>query len=287
MKRIVLVVVLVGIAGIAGIVRSNSNPLRSLNNLPRPFHVNKESGPDVHEEIRKSYELSAGARVEVSGINGSVKIETADVKSADVLVERTGASQEVLGRRRITIDATATSLRIHGEKADGSFLGRLFGSTPSERVTLRLPRQVSLVAKGVNGSLLVGVIAGPVEVHGVNGKVDIAQSTGSAELKGINGNVAVGFKQLDSQGVDLSGINGNIELKLDANVNADLEAHGMNGNVISDLPGVVVDKRKHGRYTAQIGSGGNSISARGINGNIRLTRMTPVATGDAEAGIGG
>lgn len=287
MKKIVLIVVLVGIAGIAGIVRSNSNPLRSLSSLPGAFHVNKESGQDVREEIRKSYDLSAGARVEVSGINGSVKIETADVKSAEVLIERTGASQEVLSRRRITIDATATSLRIHGEKAEGSFLGRMFGSAPSERVTLRLPRDVSVVAKGVNGSLSVGEIAGPVEVHGVNGKVDIAQSSGSAEIKGINGNVSVGFKQLDSQGVDLSGINGNIELRLDATLNADLEAHGMNGNVTSDVPGVVIDKGRHGRYTAQIGRGGNAISARGINGNIRLTRMSPVAKGDAEARVGG
>lgn len=287
MKRIVLVIVLVGIAGIVGIVRSNSNPLRSLNSLPGVFHEDKQSGQDVREEIRKSYELSAGARVEVSGINGSVKIETADVKTADVLIERTGSTQEVLSRRQIVIDATATSLRIHGEKADGSFLGRLFGSAPSERVTLRLPRQISLVAKGVNGSVVVGEIAGPVEVHGINGKVDIAQSTGSAQLKGINGNVSVGFKQLDSQGIDISGINGNIELKLDANLNADLEASGMNGNVISDLPGVIVDRTKRGHYTAQIGSGGNAISARGINGNIRLTRMTAVATGAAEARIGG
>jgi len=286
MKRIVLVVILVGIAGIAGIVRSNSNPLRSLNSLPGAFGQN-QTGPEAREEIRESYELSAGAQVEVSGINGSVKIETADVRSAEVFIERTGSSQEVLSRRKITIDATATSLRIHGEKAEGNFLGRLFGSTPSERVTLRLPRQVALLAKGINGSLLVGVIAGPVEVHGVNGKVNIAQSMGSAELKGINGNVSVGFKQLDSQGVDLSGINGNIELRLDSNLNADLEARGMNGNVTSDLPGVVIDKSRRGHFTAQIGNGGNAISARGINGNIRLTRMTPVATGEAEARNGG
>lgn len=286
MKRIALVVVLVGIAGIAGIVRSSSNPLGSLNSLPGALHGDKNSGPDVREEIRKSYELAADARVEVSGINGAVKIETADVKTADVLIERTGSTQEVLSRRKVTIEATATSLRIHGEKADGSFLGRLFGSSPSERVTLRLPRQISLIAKGVNGSVVVGEIAGPVEVHGVNGKVDIAQSTGSGEFKGINGNVSAGFKQLNAQGIDLSGINGNIELKLDENLNADLEAHGMNGNVTSNVPGVVVDKSKHGRYTVQIGRGGNSISARGINGNIRLTRLTSTATG-VEARNGG
>jgi hypothetical protein len=274
MKKIILVVVLVGIAGIAGIVRSNSNPLRRFSQV---VHSQKPAAGEVREEIRKSYELSAGANVEVSGINGPVSIETADVKTADVFIERLGSTQEVLNRRKITIEATATSLTLRGEKSDGNFLSNLFGSSPTERVTLRLPRQISLVSKGVNGSVVVGEIAGSVEIHGINGRVEIAQAAGTAEFKGINGNISVGLKQLDTRGIDLSGINGNIELKLDASVNADLEAHGMNGNVTSDMPNVVVDKSRHGRYTAQIGSGGNSISASGINGNIRLTRMVSMA----------
>lgn len=280
MKKIILVVVLVGIAGIAGIVRSSSNPMRRLSSLPTIIHVNKQDGNDVREEIRKSYELSAGAKVEVSGINGWVKIETADVKTAEVLIERIGASQEVLNRRKVVIDASATSLRIHGEKGDGSLIGRVFGSSPQERVTLRLPRQISLLAKGVNGSVAVGEIDGSVEIQGINGKVDIAQATGSAEFSGINGNISAGITQLGTGGIDISGINGNIELKLGSSVNASLEAHGMNGNVSSDLPNVVVDKSKRGRYTAQIGSGGNAISASGINGNIRLTRLKTM--GDKE-----
>jgi DUF4097 and DUF4098 domain-containing protein YvlB len=73
-----------------------------------------------------------------------------------------------------------------------------------------------------------------------------------------------------NKGIDISGINGNIELRLSENVNADLEANGMNGVVTSELPNVVVDKTSRGNYTARIGSGGPSISASGINGNIRL-----------------
>jgi DUF4097 and DUF4098 domain-containing protein YvlB len=121
-----------------------------------------------------------------------------------------------------------------------------------------------------------------VEVHGINGKVEVAQASGSAEFNGINGNIAVGLKQLEKgRGLEIHGINGNIELRLSADVNADLDAHGMNGNVTSDLPNVLIDKTKHGRYSAQIGKGGNSISASGINGNIRLTRMAGAA-GDTE-----
>lgn len=283
MKKIILVVLLVGIAGIAGVVRSHSRG--NVSGWPLVINGDKQSASDVREDIRKSFQLSPGARVEVSGINGRVKIETSDTTAAEVRIERTGPSQEVLNRRKITIDSTSSALTIRGEKGDGSFLSRMFGSSPREQVTLRLPRQISLVAEGVNGAVTVAEIDGPVELHGINGKVDIAQASGSAEFQGINGNISVGLKQLD-KGIDIHGINGNIELRLSDSVNADLAAHGMNGNVTSDLPNVVVDKSHHGSYSAQIGSGGKPISASGINGNIRLTRMITAATSTAESKSG-
>jgi hypothetical protein len=277
MKKIILVAVLIAIAGIAGLVRSHTISGGSIRKWPIVINGQNQSAGEVREEIRKSYELSPGARVEVSGINGAVKIETSDSKTADIHIERTGPSQEALNRRKITIDYTPSGLTIRGEKGDTGLLSRIFGSSPFERVTLRLPRQVSLVAKGVNGSVVVGEIEGSVEVHGVNGKVEIDQASGSADFNGINGNISVGLTKLNKEGVDISGINGNIELRLGEGVNADLETHGMNGNVTSDLPNVVVDKSKRGSYSAQIGSGGNSISANGINGNIRLKRLALAA----------
>jgi len=271
MKRIIIVVLLVAIAGVAGIVRSRAKTVGGVRNLSRVIQSDK-SESDAREEMRQSYELTPGARVEIAGINGAVKIETSERKNAEVYVERFGASREILSRRKVTIDATAGSLTIRGENAEDSFFTRLFGSKPSERVTLQLPRAVTLVAKGINGAVVSGEVDGPVEVKGVNGKVDIAQASGAATFKGINGNIVVGINQIDKGGVEISGINGNIELRLDDTVNADLNAHGMNGSVVSDLPNVVIDKSRHGSYTARVGSGGNSISASGINGNIVLTR---------------
>lgn len=276
MKRIILIILLVGIAGIAGVVRSHSKT----GTWTLGTNSDKQTAGNAREEIRKNYELAVGARVEVSGINGWVKIETSDSKTADVYIERTGESQEVLNRRKITIENTAGGLTIRGDKGDAGLLSRMFGSSPTEHVTLRLPRQISLVTQGVNGSVTSGEIDGSVTVEGVNGKVDIAQASGSADLNGINGNISVGVKQLGKDGIDISGVNGNIELRIGEGVNADLDAHGMNGNVTSDLPNVVVNKKTYGNYRAQIGSGGNSISASGINGNIRLTRMSGSVASD-------
>jgi len=277
MKRIVLVVALIVIAGIAGIVRSHSKT-GDFDRL-----VSRNSSEQVRDEIRQTYQLAPGASVELSNINGAVRIETSDTGTADVLIERTGASQQALSRRKITIEADANSLRLRGEKGDVGFFERLFGSTPSEQITLKLPRQISLHTKGVNGSVIVGDLDGSVDVRGVNGRVQIAGTTGGAEFKGINGNISVGLKQLNN-GVNLGGINGNIELQLGQGINADFDVHGINGSVASDLSDVMIDKNKRGNYSGRIGSGGSLIQAKGINGNIRITRsaMAPTTADSAQ-----
>jgi len=265
MKRIIIAVILVALAGIAGIVA------RSSSRADFKELVSHNVG-DVREEIRQTYELAPGAQVELTGLNGSVRVETSDSKTAEVYIERTAASQEALDRRRVTIDAGSDYLRIRGEKNNkAGFFSKIFGREAGERVTLKLPRQVALFAKGINGSVVVGVMDGSVEMNGINGRIEVGRATGTATFKGINGSVVVALGRLNQEGVRLDGINGNIDLQLPADANADLEARGINGRVISDLPNVTVDKMK-GSYSARIGAGGSSIAAKGINGNIRLSR---------------
>ncbi|MDQ2855810.1 MAG: hypothetical protein M3R68_05740 [Acidobacteriota bacterium] len=281
MKRVLLVVALVIIAAIAGIVRSHTRVSR--DGVRFKVSSSSQGNGELRDEIRKSFELSPAAEVSVSGINGSVTIETADTKTAEVYVERIGKEAGALERRKIVIEGSATRLTVRGEKGDVGFFDRLFGSNPTERVTLKLPTKISLMTSGVNGSVTVGDIDGAVEVSGINGRVVIGQATGSAEFHGINGNISVALRTLDKAGVEVSGVNGNIELRLATGVNADLEAHGMNGSVRSDVPEINVEKSDHGnKYFAHIGTGGNPIKVSGVNGNVRLTRPATTSTPSAE-----
>lgn len=285
MKRVLLVVALVIIAAIAGIVRSHTRVSRNglQFNLSTPAQANGE----LRDEIRKSFELSPGARVKVNGINGSVTVETSDTKTAEVYIVRTAKEAGALDRRKIVVEGSSDSLTIRGEKGDVGFLDRMFGSNPTERVTLKLPRQVSLATSGVNGAVVVGDLDGAIEVSGINGKVEVGQASGSAEFHGINGNISVALRTLNKDGVRVSGINGNIELRLAGGVNADLEAHGMNGSVRSDVADITVSKSEHGnRYSAHIGTGGNPIEVSGINGNVRLTRPATASAAPAEESKG-
>lgn len=283
MRRLIIVLLLVAIASVAGIVRSYSKSGHSISEVPAALAGDAGSKGEAREEIRKSYDLLPGAAVEVAGINGSLKIETSDTRKAEVYIERIGKSAEVLQRHKVTIETSPSRLKIIGGKGDAGFFSRIFGSNPSEQVILKLPRQISLVAAGVNGPVIAGQIDGSVTVQGVNGKVDIAQAGGTAEFDGINGNIAVGLNSPGQERVSINGVNGNIDLRLMAGLGVNLKAHGMNGNVISDLPDFVLEKAKHGSYQAHIGTGGNSISANGINGNISFSRATTASAATAAA----
>ena len=62
MKKIILIVLLVGIAGVVGVVRSHSRG--SGTGFTLINNPDKQSSAAARDEIRKSYNLSAGARVE-------------------------------------------------------------------------------------------------------------------------------------------------------------------------------------------------------------------------------
>jgi len=87
MKRILILVALVVIAGIAGIVRSRTHS----GDFDRLASHNATQ--NARDNFVRSYQLAPGAVVELSNINGSVKIETSDTQTAEVLVERTASNE--------------------------------------------------------------------------------------------------------------------------------------------------------------------------------------------------
>ena len=273
MRRVLIVVVLIVGAAILGLWRSQGGVRQGLTRAVGAS--SEDSQGEVRDEIRRSFELQPGARVEVEGINGSVDLQTSDSKTAEVYVLRTGKSRDALDRREVTVEQTANGILIKGKEArHRGFWEHLFGGrTPNEQVTIKAPRQIAFALKGVNGRVTSGDIDGPLEVKGVNGKIELGQTSGSAEISGVNGRISVGLKSLDDRGARFSGVNGGIELRLGDGLNADLTARGMNGNVRSEIAGVTVDKEEYGRnYSARIGTGGAPITISGINGNVRLTR---------------
>ncbi|HYX40620.1 MAG TPA: hypothetical protein VE821_02925, partial [Pyrinomonadaceae bacterium] len=174
-------------------------------------------------ELNQNYQLAPGARVDVSGINGPVEIATSDTDTAEVHILITARDEEALENHPINVQQSGSNLTIHGENRSGwRFWRWLKGSEDvHQSVTLKLPRQVELSARGVNGRVSVGALDGAVHIAGVNGKVEIERATGAADVSGINGAVSLGLAHLGAEAPRVSGVNGRVELRLADDVNAD------------------------------------------------------------------
>ncbi|MDQ1590297.1 MAG: hypothetical protein QOG71_924 [Pyrinomonadaceae bacterium] len=223
------------------------------------------------DEVNQTYQLTPGATVRVSGINGAVEVETTSGSTAEVHIVRSARSRADLEHRKIIIEHTGASLVVRGENDQERRVAR--GEYPQvrQRVTLRLPRQIDFTASGINGKTTVGEVDGPVKLSGINGRVEVAQAVGYSELSGINGAVIVTISQLGERGIRVSGINGAVELRFSDALNADLKVTGINGSVNADMPNVVVQGTvSRNNFNARIGSGGAPINVSGVNGRVRL-----------------
>jgi hypothetical protein len=221
------------------------------------------------DEINEKYELLAGARVEVRGVNGTVDIETSSGSMAEVHIVRSARSREELNNRRLIVEHTANSLVIRPEREN-----ERGDHNVRQRVTLRIPRAVDLNVSGVNGRTNVGEIDGPVRLSGINGAVEVGQAVGYSHISGINGRVRINIARLGERGIEVSGINGGVELRFDEDLNADLDVSGINGSVNTDVANVtVVGKFSRQNFRAKIGAGGTPITVKGVNGTVRLSRV--------------
>lgn len=220
------------------------------------------------DEFRQSYQLAPGAAVRVSGINGSVTVETSSGNTAEVYVLRSARTRADLEQRRVIVEQTAGGLVIRGENDKGE--GRR-GNDVRQRVELRLPRRIDFTASGINGRTTVGEVDGPVKISGVNGRVEVGQALGYTELSGINGSVGVTLAQVGERGIRVSGVNGSVELRFADALNADLSVSGINGAIDVNMPNLTIQgKVSRSSLSGRIGQGGAPVTVSGINGRVRL-----------------
>ncbi|HEV2765061.1 MAG TPA: hypothetical protein VGV38_18915 [Pyrinomonadaceae bacterium] len=234
------------------------------------------------DEIRETFKLARGARVEVRGINGPVSLVAVDSDTAEVHVTRVARDRADLERQKVTVEQTAEGLVVRGHKSEDDHWWKFWkGGEVKTEVSLRVPRASEVAAKGVNGAVSIGEFEGAVRVSGVNGRVEIGRSVGTAEVSGVNGGVTLGISRLSSDGVSVKGVNGGVTIRAAGDLNADLEVKGLNGSVTLDVPNAVEQERRRNSLRARIGSGGPSISVKGINGGVRIE---PAASSPTSSG---
>lgn len=274
--RIFIVILLVAAAAFAG---------RQVNRMK---NAGTNAGGGTRDEIRRSFRLAQGARVEVRHINGSVEIETAESDTAEVHVVSTADNPEDLESRRVIIEDSPDSLVVRSESAGGGGLWhRLWGGGQvRQQLRLTIPRGASLAVRHVNGPVAIGETDGAVEVSHVNGRVEVARASGRTEVAHVNGGVKLGLARLNEQGMEVSHVNGNVEIRLKESLDAYINVSGHNGGFMLNAPNVTKQEREsRSTFRARLGSGGPEINVRGVNGNVRFesSASPAVATSNPDA----
>ncbi len=242
--------------------------------IEQPARSNEQRDRNPSNEIRQSYQLAKGARVEISEIRGEVEIEATESDQAEVHIVSSARYREDLEEDNITVEHTPASLSLRGQPARrrSLFLSLLGNSRPHHRLMLKLPRQIELTAGSINGGISIGEPDGAIRISGVNGRVQITQASGSVSLSAINGLVEVGIKGLDKGGLKVSSVRGSVVLHLPEKINAELEVSGVKGPLQTELSDLFVQEMKgRSKLTARIGEGGVPIIISEVNGPVRLS----------------
>jgi len=225
----------------------------------------QERPRDLRNEIHRQYQLAPNTTVEVSMIAGSVEIETTNGESAEVNIINSAETQADLNCEDTLVEQSSGKLSIRSR-------ARCQIVRVSQRVMLKLPRNVNLELQNIAGHVSIGPTEGTVRLNSIAGHVN-ASSLQFAEMSSLAEGLSMEIKQIGKRGLRLSSIVGGVELALSDTLNAQFDASSIIGNVVSDIPNVKVTTVDHYNFAAQIGSGGPAINISSVRGGIRLRKL--------------
>jgi len=225
----------------------------------------------VTREFAQTYHLKPDGTLELSNINGTVRIEGWDRDEVEVRAVKTTPDKESkLDLVSIDVNSTPDNLTIATRYPSEE------GVEVAVEYTVHVPRHTLLKhINTVNGTLRVKDLDSLGDLHTVNGNIEVYESSGDLHARTTNGNVYVELKRpsVAHAGMQAETTNGSVLLAIPADSQADLEARCMNGSFSTDLPfvmeGAIQPRVLHGR----LGKGGSPIRLGTVNGAIRVVAL--------------
>jgi len=215
--------------------------------------VGCDFGPAATGSFDRSLEVSAPLHLELSNVSGNVTITgAADGKvrvHGDVRVSGFGFGNPEDRLKEVVanppIELKGDTLRVG---RDGSRLRNV-----SIAYTVEVPRDTSLAASSVSGSMSIRDVRGPVEAESVSGSVRAHNVGRDARLSSTSGSIEAENCSDDVRGTSVSG---SVTI---TNAKGDVVAHSVSGSVTVRNPG--------GRVDSDSTSG--SVEIQGANGDVK------------------
>ena len=261
----------------------NSHRLRLLSCL-LPLVLAASAGCDIamadHKEKataewRKTYQLQAGGRVEVSNVNGKIRVLPSTGNAVEVVATKTGrgstpeAARENLERVEIRESQAGGSIKIETHLPRS---GGLFNHTNAVvEYVVRIPASAEIKATTVNGGVEIEGVEGRVIAEATNGGIEGRGIGGPIDASTTNGGVDVELTRVPDGGVKLECTNGGITLRLPTDAKASISARVTNGGI--DTGNLALKARGESsrrRLDGDLNGGGPRITLEGTNGGITL-----------------
>lgn len=234
--------------------------------------------------IEQKWPATSLHRIEVREVDGAISVEAgtgdavtlvAHVRSHGVRPKK-GVANEGFFETAVNGD----TLEIGRRKNEGSGMHfRPFWTRESYSVDyqLRVPPQVALELRTVNGRIATRGVDGETAVTTVNGPIDV-EMTGNAELVAntVNGRVDARFLK-EFQGAKLRTVNGEVRAVLPASASFSGDFTQVNGDFEAAFPMNIHSNPGSRRVSGAVNGGKYELKITTVNGDIQLETSAPAA----------
>lgn len=261
---------------LAGAVLTSGNGMPTYeyqNVATNDLNTARNAAQDVTERFEKTYPFNPDGRIEVSNLNGWIKIEAWDRPEVRIVATKVAGRQDLLADVELRIDADQNSFRVQTEYKSWKNRSWSKDSNLSVNIELSVPRTATLgEIESVNGAVEVSNMTRYTEISAVNGDVRATNLRGTAKLSTVNGTVFADFDSLsDDSTIALGTVNGSVKLSVPSSIHATVKANTVNGSISNEfgLPvkkGEWVGRDLYGR----IGNGLVKIKLNSVNGSLSI-----------------
>lgn len=225
------------------------------------------------------FDTDGTPHVEVSNINGSIKVEAAAGNRVDIQASPRGDADK-LSRVQLVVEQQGDRV-VAKVKCEGGFFNK--NDCPSGVTVdwaVRLPAGAAVEVSGVNSEINVTGVKGEhevstvngnvkiaaagaprMEVSTVNGEVDVGGSAGPVEVSSVSGNVQVAPRAVGKTSV--STVSGDVRLQLPGKGDATVDFSSVSG----DFNG---QSTRMGGTSRTFGTGEQRVSVSTVSGELEV-----------------
>jgi DUF4097 and DUF4098 domain-containing protein YvlB len=224
-------------------------------------------------EWRKTYTLESGGHVEISNVNGRIRVEPSEGNRVEVVAEKKGrgmseeAAKEAADRIEIKETVSGSSIRIETKMPQ---MNGLFRGSAEVSYAVRVPSDAEVKFTTVNGGIELSRLKGRIDAETTNGGITARDVGGAIGATTTNGGIDVELAQVAKGGVKLGCVNGGIKLRLPSESAATISATVTNGGIDADGLKLETTESSRRNLEARLNGGGPMIKIDGTNGGIKI-----------------